>query len=90
MSLQPQITTSKANLQLGERYANVDYSLSRLCDKLVVFYDNAFTLWPVKGLTPQQEDAALALNDHQAPALIGIDDDTLGMRLMRRELRANL
>ncbi|KAJ7776205.1 hypothetical protein B0H16DRAFT_1712584 [Mycena metata] len=86
MSLEPQIQISKAHLQLGERYVNLDYILAnKIQDGLVLFYDNAFTLWPVKELTPQQGD-----DDDHVPELIDIGDDTLGMGLLRRKVRAKL
>ncbi|KAJ7023222.1 hypothetical protein C8F04DRAFT_1271647 [Mycena alexandri] len=82
MSLERKIKTRKAGLQHGELYANMD-SLLKLYK-----YGNACTI--TKVFASQQQDADMEANDDidQVPALVSVDDDTLGVGPMCNKVRA--
>lgn len=70
--------------------SNNSFQKTLALDNLILVYDNALTLRPAKGFTPQPGIVDLEIDDTEVPALVAIEDDTLDMALRTRKLRAKL
>ncbi|KAJ7030874.1 hypothetical protein C8F04DRAFT_1263358 [Mycena alexandri] len=88
-STEAKLKSPEADLDIGERYADINYALS----KMIVFYDaidlfcnNTLIFSPTMAFKQSDDES----DDDEIPALEGIADNALGVGLAGRKVRAKL